>query len=170
VSGAPKQWADWNDKTVAIKPLVSRSDEAGTRHVLVTNSIDVKDGMVVKQGAGCRTCKSLIGTVLYERRGNEWQLVADHRFVTVDGVWGAPPAVATAFKPEGSVELRVTRAHGNQTAPNEPLTVLVVDKQKIVKAVVPPATSEAKPPTPRPRAASTAVSAESPFPSSASGP
>jgi hypothetical protein len=171
VSDAPKQWPEWNGKTVAIRPLISRSDDSGTRHVLVTNSVDVKDGMVVKQGAGCRTCKSLVGAALFERRGNEWQLVAEHRFLMVDGVWGAPPSVAVAFRPAGSVELQISRARGNEADAKPAASVLLIDKDRVVKTAAATANVDT-PPKPRPIARSRSLSrdTETPFPSSVSGP
>ena len=36
--------AVWNGKRVLVKPLVSRSNESGTRHVLVTSTADVHNG------------------------------------------------------------------------------------------------------------------------------
>lgn len=108
VAGAPKQWASWNGRPVLVRPLISRSDDnAATRHVLVTNTLDVKDGMLVKQGTGCRTCKSLLGAALFERQGSEWKLVADYRFVAADGAFGGPPLVSAAFPAHGGVELRI---------------------------------------------------------------
>jgi hypothetical protein len=71
ITGAPKPLAGWNGKTVVIKPLISRSDDTTSRHVLVTHSIEVKNGIAVKQGAGCRNCKSLLGSALFERLGAE---------------------------------------------------------------------------------------------------
>ena len=119
VSGAPKGMAEWNGKAVVIKPLLSKSNETATRHVLVTNSIDVRNGIVVKQGAGCRNCKSLLGAALFERQGPEWKLVADHRFLGAEGVYGAPPTVAVGFVDKESVELRVDRASADPIAVRE---------------------------------------------------
>ncbi len=114
VSGAPVEWADWNGKRVIIKPLISRTDESGARHVLVTNSMEIRDGLVVKQGAACRDCKSLLGAALYERRGEEWVLVTEHRFMKIAGAWGAPPNVSVDFPRKAGVEVRI------ENAPAEP--------------------------------------------------
>jgi hypothetical protein len=169
VSGAPKYWSDWNGKAVAIRPLISRSDDSGTRHVLVTNSVDVKDGMVVQQGAGCRTCKSLVGAALFERRGSEWQLVADHRFLIVDGAWGAPPSVAIAFRPAGSVELQISRGRGNETDA-KPTTSVLIDKDRVVKTAMAAPPHPDTRPKPRPVARSPLAPTDTPFPSSVNGP
>lgn len=107
VKGAPGEWADWNGKRVFIKPLISRTDDSGTRHVLVTNSVEVRDGLVVKQGAACRECQSLLGAALYERRGDAWLLVTEHRFMKIAGAWGAPPKVTVDFPRNAGVEVRI---------------------------------------------------------------
>lgn len=113
VSGAPGPWAEWNGRRVFIKPLISRSDEDGTRHVIVTNSVEVRDGLVVKEGAGCRECKSLLGAALYERRDDAWVLVTEQRFLRVGGAWGAPPEVDIDFPGQGGVEVRIRNASGD---------------------------------------------------------
>jgi len=110
VRGAPGEWAEWNGRPVFIKPLISRTDETGTRHVLVTNSVEIRDGLVVKQGAACRACKSLLGAALFERRGDEWVLVTEHRFMKVAGAWGAPPKVTVDFPRKAGVEVRIENA------------------------------------------------------------
>lgn len=159
VAGAPKRWTDWNGKSVLIKPLVSRSDDTGSRHVLVTNSVEMKDGMVVKQGAGCRTCKSLIGAALFERHGNEWKLVSEQRFLGVEGAFGAPPHVAVVFPPAAGVELRIEPSV-SQAAAVEPVSPVVMNAGNRVKGQLT---------QPRPRQ-SDARPVESPFPSAVSGP
>jgi hypothetical protein len=115
VSGAPGEWAEWNGRPVFIKPLISRTDETGTRHVLVTNSVEVRDGLVVKQGAACRECKSLLGAAFYERRGDEWVLVTEHRFMKIAGAWGAPPKVSVDFPRKAGVEVRIENAAAEPT-------------------------------------------------------
>ena len=110
VAGAPDEWMHWNGRRVFINPLISRSDETQTRHVLVTNSLEVIDGLVIKQGTGCRNCKSLIGAALFERRGDEWALVSEQRFVRAEGAWGAPPRVEIEFPRRGGVEVQVEAA------------------------------------------------------------
>jgi hypothetical protein len=126
VTGAPKGLAEWNGKAVVIKPLVSKSNETATRHVLVTHSLDVRNGIAVKQGAGCRNCRSLLGAALFERDGSEWKLVADHRFLAAEGVYGAPPTVAVGFTDKEAVELRVDRASANPIAVRELGSVIVL--------------------------------------------
>lgn len=160
VTGAPKQWSDWNGKSVLVKPLISRTDDTGTRHVLITNSVDVKNGMVVKQGAGCRRCRSLIGAALFERQGNEWKLVSDQRFLGVEGAFGAPPHVAVLFPAQGGVELRIEPSGVSEAAAPEPASPVVMTDGNRVKGVL-------TTPRPRPRAS---AQADSPFPSAASGP
>ena len=125
VSGAPKELGDWNGKSLLIKPLISRSDESSGRHVLVTNSVDVKNGLVVKQGAGCRTCKSLLGAALFERRGDEWVLVKEQRFMRVEGAWGAPPKVLVDFPVNGGAELRIESASAESGRPGQISTVVL---------------------------------------------
>lgn len=126
VSGAPKALAEWNGKPVVIKPLISKTDEAATRHVLVTNSVDMRNGIVVKQGTGCRTCRSLLAAALFERQGSEWTLVADHRFLGAEGVYGAPPTVAVSFADKEAVELRVDRASADPMAVRELGSIIVL--------------------------------------------
>jgi len=110
VSGAPREWGEWNGKPVFVKPLVSRADDSGTRHVLVTNAVEVRDGLVVKQGAACRSCKSLVGAALFERRGDSWVLVTEHRFMKVGGAYGAAPRVSVDFPLKAGVEIRMENA------------------------------------------------------------
>ena len=107
VTGAPREWGEWNGKPVVIRPLVSRSDESGTRHVLVTSSVEVRDGLVVKEGGACRSCKSLVGAALFERRGQMWALVTEHRFMKIGGAYGAPPKVTIDFPRNAGVEIRM---------------------------------------------------------------
>jgi hypothetical protein len=126
ITGAPKPLAGWNGKTVVIKPLISRSDDTAARHVLVTHSVEVKNGMAVKQGAGCRNCKSLLGSALFERQGAEWKLVADHRFLAAEGAYGGPPTVAIVFPDKASVELRIDRAAADPTVVRELGSVVVL--------------------------------------------
>lgn len=107
VSGAPREWGEWNGKPVVIRPLVSRTDDSGTRHVLVTNSVEVRDGLVVREGGACRSCKSLVGAALFERRGEIWALVTEHRFMKIGGAYGAPPKVTVDFPRDAGVEIRM---------------------------------------------------------------
>lgn len=160
VTGAPKRWSDWNGKSVLIKPLVSRPDDAGTRHVLVTHSVDMKNGMVVKQGAGCRSCKSLIGAALFERQGAEWKLVSDQRFLGVEGAFGAPPHVAVTFPATSGVELRIEPPGVAQAEAGEPAPGVVMNAGRAVKGVLA---------SPRPRPRET-TSPDTPFPTAVTGP
>lgn len=159
VKGAPKRWAEWNGRTVVIRPLVSRTDDAGMRHVLVTHTVDTRDGMVVKQGAGCRNCKSLIGAALFERQGEQWTLVSDQRFLGVEGAFGAPPHIAVSFPAKSGVELRVEPSGLAQA--DDPSRAVVMTPGKKVKGVLA---------QPRPRPPPSEPSPDSPFPSSVSGP
>jgi hypothetical protein len=158
VEGAPKRWAEWNGKTVVVRPLVSRTDEAGTRHVLVTHTVDMRNGMVVKQGAGCRNCKSLIGAALFQRQGDQWKLVSDQRFLGVEGAFGAPPHIAVSFPAKTGVELRIEPS--SLARSDEPSPPVVMAPGKKVKGVL--TQPRLRPSEPPPE--------ESPFPSSASGP
>ena len=108
VPAAPSAFSEWGNRPLFIRPLISRSfEEHGlARHVLVTNSLDVKRGEIVKQGTGCRLCRSLIGAAIFERRGHGWQLISRHDFLTAGGRWGAPPLVSIAFPAAGGVQLR----------------------------------------------------------------
>jgi hypothetical protein len=170
VTGAPKQWREWNGKTVAIKPLISRSDEVAARHVLVTNSVEVEDGMVVTQGTGCRNCKSLLGAAVYQRRGNEWQLISEHRFLTVDGMWGAPPHVAVAFLDSGAVELRFSRAKDTEPEGKAPGPVFVLNGGKVVRIDAARPDVAVAPTRAAAREERTLELSDSAFPSAAAGP
>lgn len=157
VQGAPKRWADWNGKAVVIRPLVSRTDESATRHVLVTHTVDMRNGMVVKQGVGCRNCKSLIGAALFERQGDQWKLVSDQRFLGVEGAFGAPPHIAVSFPAKSGVELRIEPSGLAQA--DEPSPAVVMNPGKKAKGVLTqPRSRPSKPPP------------DSPFPSADSGP
>lgn len=111
VSGASAPHAQWNGKPVFLRPLISRTFEqrGAVRHILVTNSLDVKDGLVVKQGAGCRTCPSLIGAAVFEKTASGWKLISRHDVLTADGAWGAPPKVSLQLGEPGGIELRFDR-------------------------------------------------------------
>jgi hypothetical protein len=166
ITGAPKPLAGWNGKTVVIKPLISRSDDTAARHVLVTHSVEVKNGMAVKQGAGCRNCKSLLGSALFERQGGEWKLVADHRFLAAEGVYGAPPTVAIAFPDAASVELRIDRAAAAPTEVRELGSVVVLTGGNAVRTTLARPAAIEKHVSGKREAASSAT----PFPSTTEGP
>lgn len=137
VSGAPRSWSEWNGRHVFIKPLVSRSDESGTRHVLVTNSVEVRDGLVVREGAGCPACKSLLGAALYERRDNAWVLVTEQRFLRVGGAWGAPPKVDVDFPGRGGVEVRIHNASTDKRRGRKNVQAIVLHAGTPAKAADP---------------------------------
>lgn len=134
VSGAPRSWNEWNGRRVFIKPLISRSDESGTRHVLVTNSVEVRDGRVVKEGAGCRECKSLLGAALYERREGAWVLVTEQRFLRVGGAWGAPPKADIDFPGQGGAEVRIQNASADGSRSRKNVQAIVLHAGTPAKA------------------------------------
>ena len=138
VNRAPRDYAQWNGRTLLIRPLVSRSfDEGGSlRHVIVTNSLDVKDGIVVKQGTGCRTCGALIGVAIFEKQRNGWALISRHDFLAVDGAFGAPPKVAVAFPPDGGIALQFERSHLLDRAPAERSYSIVLKEHKSLSAAM----------------------------------
>jgi hypothetical protein len=106
---APAAFARWNGRQLFIRPLISRSFRHldKSRQVVVTNSLDVQNGEVVKQGTGCRECGSLIGAAIFEQQKNGWQLISRHDFLAAEGSWGGPPAVALAIDPAGTIELHI---------------------------------------------------------------
>jgi hypothetical protein len=111
--GAPAQFQQWNGRQLFIRPLISRAFQEGgkPRQIVITNSLDVKNGDVVKQGTGCRTCGSLIGAAVFEKQENEWKLISRHDFMTTGGSWGAPPKIALTFQRGGAIVLHFeTRA------------------------------------------------------------
>ena len=138
VTRAPRDYAQWSGRTLLIRPLVSRSfDENGSlRHVVVTNSLDVKDGIVVKQGTGCRTCASLIGAAIFEKQRSGWALISRHDFLAVDGAFGAPPKVSVAFPPEGGIALQFERSHLIDRAPTERSYSIVLKEQKSLSSAM----------------------------------
>jgi hypothetical protein len=171
VSGAPKGMAEWNGRAVVIKPLVSKSNETATRHVLVTHSLDVRNGIVVKQGTGCRNCRSLLGAALFERQGTEWKLVADHRFLGAEGVYGAPPTVAVGFIDKESVELRVDRASADPIAVRELGSVIVLKGSTATRTTMARPEAIAKRAVAKPKPdESEAKAPDLPLPSAAEGP
>jgi Double zinc ribbon len=105
--GAPAQLEQWNGRQLFIRPLIVRAFQEGgkPRQIVVTNSLDVKNGDVVKQGTGCRTCGSLIGAAVFEKQENEWKLISRHDFMTAAGSWGAPPKISLAFQRGGAIAL-----------------------------------------------------------------
>jgi hypothetical protein len=137
ISGAPKALAEWNGRQVVIKPLISKSDDTATRHVLVTNSVDVKNGIVVKQGTGCRKCKSLLGGALFVRQGDEWKLVAEHRLLAAEGTFGSPPSVAVAFRDTDNVEIRFDRASDDPAAIREAVSIVLSSSGRVVTSDTP---------------------------------
>ena len=131
-AAAPKAFAEWNGRPLFIRPLISRgfADAGNTRHLLVTNSLDVRNGDVVKQGTGCRTCGSLIGAAIFERRPEGWKLISRHDFLTADGKWGAPPKVSVAFSGSGGIELQfeARRADAREGA-RPPYTIVLKERR-----------------------------------------
>ena len=160
VTGAPMDRAEWNGKAVLVKPLVSRTDETGTRHVLVTSTADVNNGIVVKQGTACRTCQSLVGVALYERRGAEWQLVSHRPFANVGGAFGAPPQVAVMVPAKGGVELDIQPPVTQVASAPEQGSIAMNDRARVVKVRTPQRSTDRR----------TALRDDSPFPSSVPGP
>jgi hypothetical protein len=96
----------------------------------------VKDGIVVKQGTGCRTCGSLIGAAIFEKQGNGWRLISRHDFLAVDGAFGAPPKVSVAFPPAGGIELQFERSHLIDRAPEERSYSIVLKEQKSLSSAM----------------------------------
>lgn len=130
VSGAPKAFAQWNGRSVFLRPLISRTFEQRnvTRHILLTNSLDVKDGLVVKQGAGCRTCPSLIGASVFEKGPQGWTLISRHDFLAADGAWGAPPKVSLMLSGTGGIELQLDRPAIDQRTPARRYSIVLRDR------------------------------------------
>ena len=131
-TGAPRDLARWNDRPVFIRPLISRSfEEAGaTRHVLVTNSLDVREGDVIKQGTGCRTCGSLIGAAVFQREGKDWELISRHDFLTAAGKFGAPPKVSIVFPNAGGIELQFQSLSDDERGPRMRSYAIVLKERK----------------------------------------
>lgn len=138
VSGAPKNFAPWNGKKLLIRPLVSKTFSEGDnlRHVLVTNSLDTKDGMVVKQGTGCPDCRSLIGAAIFEKQGDAWKLISRHDFLTADGAFGAPPKVTVDFPSDGGIQLVFERADLLDRDPQDRSYSIVLRERKAVKSAM----------------------------------
>ena len=137
-TAAPKPLAEWNGRSLFIRPLISREfiDGGNTRHLLVTNSLDVRDGDVVKQGTGCRTCGSLIGAAIFERKSEGWKLISRHDFLTVDGKWGAPPNVSVAFSRPGGFELQFEpRRADSREGARAPYTIVLNERKERPGAV-----------------------------------
>jgi hypothetical protein len=113
--GAPRALAAWEAKPLFIRPLISRSFRQGdhARQVVVTYSLDVRNGDVVKQGTGCADCGSLIGAAVFERMDQGWRLISRHDFLTAAGSWGAPPKVSIAFRPAGGIELQFEKRNAD---------------------------------------------------------
>ena len=139
-TGAPADLAQWSGKPVFIRPLISRSfEEAGVpRHVLVTNSLEVKDGDVIKQGTGCRSCGSLIGAAVFERHGNDWNLISRHDFLTAAGSWGAPPKVSVDFPGAGGIELQFENPSGDPRKPAKTYSIQLKERKGVTPAVADP--------------------------------
>jgi hypothetical protein len=135
---APKSLAAWNGRKLLIRPLVSKTFSEGDnlRHVIVTNSLDTKDGMVVKQGTGCRDCASLIGAAIFEKQRSEWKLISRHDFLTADGAFGAPPKVNVDFPSEGGIQLTFERSDLLDRGPDERSYSIVLRERKGVKSAM----------------------------------
>lgn len=136
VADAPKSYARWNGKAVFLRPLISRTFEqhGATRHILVTNSLDVKDGIVVKQGAGCRTCPSLIGASVFEKNARSWTLISRHDFLAADGAWGAPPRVTLHFPKTGGIELQFDRPAVDGRNPGRQYSIVLKDRDPALES------------------------------------
>jgi hypothetical protein len=118
-TGGREKFAQWNGKTLFIRPLVTRSFREGTsiRQLLITNSLDVRNGDVVKQGTGCRACGSLIGAAIFEKQQSDWKLISRHDFLTADGSWGSPPRVSVSFPKRGEIVLDFEHRSADQREP-----------------------------------------------------
>jgi hypothetical protein len=112
---AQREFAHWNGRALFLRPLISRafSENGNVRQLLVTNSLEVKNGEVVKQGTGCRLCESLIGAAIFERQDRDWKLISRHDFLIAAGGWGAPPKVSVSFPGAGEIALRFERRSGD---------------------------------------------------------
>jgi hypothetical protein len=144
---APAELEEWNGRSLFIRPLISRAfrDGGRTRQIVVTNSLDVKNGDVVKQGTGCRSCGSLIGAVVFENRGDEWKLISRHDFLTAAGSWGAPPKVSLAFQRTGAIELQFETRARDQREPEKRRYTIVLKERNAPPDVMPAsANSEAR--------------------------
>jgi hypothetical protein len=110
-TNAPRELAHWNGRALFLRPLISRpfKEDGNVRQLLVTNSLDVKNGDVVKQGTGCRLCESLIGAAIFERHGHDWKVISRHDFLSAGGSWGAPPKLSVSFPGAGEIALRFER-------------------------------------------------------------
>jgi hypothetical protein len=129
---APPELEQWNGKSLFIRPLISRAFREGgkTRQIVVTNSLEVQNGDVVKQGTGCRTCGSLIGAVVFEKEGDEWKLISRHDFLTAAGSWGAPPKVSLTFQRAGAIELQFETRARDQREPEKRRYTIVLKERK----------------------------------------
>jgi hypothetical protein len=129
---APAELEQWNGKSLFIRPLISRAFREGgrPRQIVVTNSLEVKNGDVVKQGTGCRTCGSLIGAVVFENEGDEWKLISRHDFLTAAGSWGAPPKVSLTFQRAGAIELQFETRARDQREPEKRRYTIVLKERK----------------------------------------
>jgi hypothetical protein len=114
-TNAQRELAHWNGRALFLRPLISRpfNEDGNVRQLVVTNSLDVKNGDVVKQGTGCRVCESLIGAAIFERHDRDWKLISRHDFLTAGGTWGAPPKVSVSFPRAGEIALQFERRSGD---------------------------------------------------------
>ena len=128
---APAGLEEWNGRSLFIRPLISRAFREGgrARQIVVTNSLDVKNGDVVKQGTGCRTCGSLIGAVVFEKEGDVWKLISRHDFLTAAGSWGAPPKVSLTFQGTGAIELQFETRARDQREPEKRRYTIVLKQR-----------------------------------------
>ncbi|MGZ5121315.1 MAG: zinc ribbon domain-containing protein [Burkholderiales bacterium] len=110
-TNAQREFVRWNGRALFLRPLISRAfyEDGNVRQLLVTNSLDVKNGDVVKQGTGCRVCESLIGAAIFERHDRDWKLISRHDFLIAGGSWGAPPKVSVSFPGAGEIALQFER-------------------------------------------------------------
>lgn len=62
------------------------------RVLLVTNTLDIEDGRIIRPGESCHACAVLVGMILFERGpGEGWRLVSANRAATRAGSWGRMP-------------------------------------------------------------------------------
>ena len=137
----PIDFRRWEGKSVFVRPLISRPFEisGAARHLLVSNTLDVKDGEVVKQGTGCRACGSLIGAAIFEKHGPHWKLISRHDFLTVSGNWGAPPKVSVVFQSGGAIELQFENASETRETAKKSYSIVLKERKDAISAVARPA-------------------------------
>ena len=99
ISQAPKEFENWNNKTVLVVPFRTENfiDNGIEKKAFLTNTLDMEGSEVIAAGDGSHADTSLVGVAIFEKTYGKWQLVSENKFLSTGMGWGSPPEIKTNF-------------------------------------------------------------------------